>query len=476
MYISTRGNDKATASEAIVKGLAKDGGLFIFDKLPDFKFDESLLDLSYNELAFKILRAFLDDFSDEDIKECIDKAYNDSNFPRGMIRMRMTMEYGFLNLYNGPTYAFKDMALTILPYLLEKAKKNIGDNRKTVILTATSGDTGSAALSGFSKLKDNKVIVLYPNNNVSNIQEAQMLSFKGQNAYPIAVNGNFDDCQTAVKKIFSTYNNENIALSSANSINIGRLIPQIIYYFYAYLELVRNEAIRLYQHINVSVPTGNFGNILACYIAKMLGLPIDDIICASNENHVLTDFFNTGIYDIRREFKKTNSPSMDILISSNLERYLYLILKNPKKVSKLMDDLKTKGYFELPEIKDLSSIKAYYTTERETVELIGKEYKYTKILMDPHTAVAFNGYLKSEKKRFTIVVSTASAYKFSDTILEGLGLPDLGDEFKNIYQIEQLTGKIIDPRMKSLMNQTLDKDICNKEDIIDKVTNLLGGF
>lgn len=478
MYISTRGLDVKQASKAIIQGLATDGGLFIIDKLPEVNFDESWLNLSYKEVAFKILRLFLEDFTDDEILYAINSAYSKENFPNGEVGFDLKEEFGFLNLYNGPTFAFKDMALTILPYLLDISKKKNNIEEKTVILTATSGDTGSAALSGFKQISGNSVVVLYPNNAVSKIQEAQMLSFKASNTYPIAVNGNFDDCQRAVKEIFSKVKVDGISLSSANSINIGRLVPQIVYYFYSYITLVNGNKIKFGEKINVSVPTGNFGNILACYISKLCGLYIDRIICASNENNVLTEFFETGVYNANKQFKVTNSPSMDILVSSNLERYLYLNCKDTFYINKLMTDLKQNGYYEVnDELKlKLKDMMASYVSEKETEDAISKCYKEHNILIDPHTAVAYQAYLnkKEELAGYTLVVSTASPYKFSKTIKESLSISNVDDEFEDISNIESITKWPVDERILDLKNQSNKKNVWGKEDILNNVLDILG--
>ena len=477
MYISTRGKDEVSASKAIIQGLAKDGGLFVPKDMPSINFDESWLSYSYQEVAFKILREFLDDFTDDEINSAINNAYSQSNFKPDLVSYDICEDFGFLNLYNGPTFAFKDMALTILPFLLDISKKKNNINEKTVILTATSGDTGSAALSGFKQIANNAVIVLYPNNAVSQIQEAQMLSFKAFNTYPIAINGNFDDCQRAVKEVFSNIKVDNISLSSANSINIGRLVPQIVYYFYSYLKLININKIKFGDKINVSVPTGNFGNILACFIAKICGLPINKIICASNENNVLTEFFETGVYNANREFKVTNSPSMDILVSSNLERYLYFMTKDTDYVAKLMNDLKVSGSYEVNHnLKvELGNIMASYVSEEETKEVIKSCYEEKGILIDPHTAVAYKAYLNfaQDLDDFTLVVSTASPYKFGDTIISALGLEDKKDQFENIDTILKYTEVIPDVRIMDLKLNEKDKIVWEKEDIVENISNIL---
>lgn len=469
MYFSTRGNEILYASQAIIKGLASDGGLFIFDKLPDIRFDESFLNLDYKSLAKKVLLAFLDDFTEEEIDYCVESAYNDSAFNKEIVSFNIEEDFGFINLYNGPTFAFKDMALQMLPYLLSVAKKKNNINEHTVILTATSGDTGSAALSGFSKLSDISVIVLYPYGAISRIQEAQMISFNSNNAISYAVKGNFDDCQRAVKDIFNTVKVPGVSLSSANSINIGRLIPQVVYYVYTYIKLVNDNKIKYGQKINFSVPTGNFGNILACYIAKMIGTPIDHIICASNKNNVLTDFFKSGEYDSNRPFYVTNSPSMDILISSNLERLLYLMTSDKKYVKSLMDSLNNNGCYKVnKELLDkLQAIDSSYVDEKQTEETIASLYKEKGILIDPHTSVAYQGYKNIMPKGYTVCVSTASPYKFPVTIARSLGISfdECTNDFELVKQIEELTGVLPDKRLVALRNISINPTICLRDEI-----------
>lgn len=478
MYFSTRSDEKVTSSQAIIKGLAFDGGLYIFDKLPKLRFNSSMIKLSYNELAKLILKEFLDDFTEEEISYCVDRAYTKDNYIPNMLSFDLFESFGFLNLYNGPTFAFKDMALQILPYLLSVAKKKNNIKEHTVILTATSGDTGSAALSGFSTLDDISCIVLYPNGSISQIQELQMLSFNNNKSKSIAVNGNFDDCQKAVKDIFNSVSIEGVSLSSANSINIGRLIPQVVYYVYAYSYLVNNNKIKYGEKINISVPTGNFGNILACYIAKLIGTPIDKIICSSNKNNVLTDFFNTGIYNSKREFYVTNSPSMDILISSNLERFLYLTLNDKYYISKLMNDLNTKGFYQLDEkyLSKINTILSSYATEEEIEDCIKDVYNNYHILIDPHTSVAYKGYLDHKDDNFTLCISTASPFKFSKTISSSLKYKLIKDEFENIEYIFKKTNIKPDNRILKLKDTIINRIICNKEDIKTTVLKLIGEY
>lgn len=471
MYFSTRGDERITASQAIIKGLASDGGLFIFDKLPDIRYNENFLKLDYKSLAKKILKAFLDDYTEEEIAYCVDSAYNDKAFNEGELSFDLADSFGFLNLYKGPTFAFKDMALQILPYLLSIAKKKNNIKEHTIILTATSGDTGSAALCGFSALSDISVVVLYPHQAISKIQEAQMLSFNSDNAFSMAVKGNFDDCQRSVKDIFNTVKVEGVSLSSANSINIGRLIPQIVYYVYCYNHLVNCGKIKFGDKINFSVPTGNFGNILACYIAKMIGTPINHIICSSNKNNVLTDFFKTGQYNANRPFYVTNSPSMDILISSNLERLLYLMTHDKNYVKELMQSLNQNGSYKVNDVllAKLHEIDSVYVDEAKTEGEIKNLYFDKGILIDPHTSVAYSGYLMTKPQGFTVCVSTASPYKFPKTIAKALGLDSSKDEIALIEEIKNKTGFMPDERILALKDIKLNPFVCEKDKIKENV-------
>ena len=445
MLFSTRSKKSVTSSEAIVKGLSDDGGLFIFNDFSAFSFDESLIPLSYAELTKKLLKACFADFDGNDIDRIIDGAYGKENFDVPVALSSFDND-SYLELWHGPTCAFKDMALTVLSGLLEQAKVNVGDKRRTVILTATSGDTGSATLSGF--LNGNiKAIVLYPHGGVSPVQEAQMQYFARGGSKAIAVDGNFDFCQTLVKKVFSDKNFVfDGELSSANSINIGRLVPQIAYYMYAYLELVRRGRIVFGEKIVFSVPTGNFGDILAGYIAKMFGVPVEKFICASNANDVLADFFKTGVYDRNRPFYKTISPSMDILVSSNLERLLYILSGNDCEcVAKLMKSLSETGRYEVDE-KIRSGFVDFYPSRLDdegTKREINDVYADFSYLIDPHTAVASAALKEFRKatgyKGEGVVVSTASPYKFPIPVTEALGLKSSGDVFQTIENIEKAT-------------------------------------
>ena len=429
MIISTRNELRTKSSIAILEGLAKDKGLYIFD---DFKTIDlnKCLNYTYQELSVYILSLVLDDYTIDEIKDSVYSAYDDKFDCSEIVKThKLNDSTNVLELYHGPTLAFKDMALTILPHLFKIAKKKNNVKEDTIILTATSGDTGGASLSGFKDVDGVKIIVFYPNGKVSKLQEKQMLSFKSKNAKVIAYDGNFDDTQNFVKAMFNKYPK----LSSSNSINLGRLVPQIVYYVYGYLQMVRNNEIKLGDKINVCVPTGNFGNILASYIAYKMGLPVNKFICASNKNKVLSDFFNTGIYDINRSFFKTNSPSMDILISSNLERLLYLLYGS---TNRFMDELNKKGKFSLTkeELEKLNNFYGNYLDEEETLKIINKTYNEDHYLVDTHTAVSLGVYYKYKQETLDntkcLVISTASPYKFAPAILEALGIEYDGDEIE----------------------------------------------
>ena len=436
MYTSTRNaNEKVTASQAILKGLAEDGGLFVPEQLPTLdKTVDELAGMTYQETAYEVMKKFLTDFTEEELKNCINAAY-DSKFDTEEIAPLVQADGAYyLELFHGSTIAFKDMALSILPHLMiTSARKNQVKN-DIVILTATSGDTGKAALAGFADVKGTKIIVFYPKNGVSKIQERQMVTQKGANTKVVGITGNFDDAQSGVKAMF---NNKELAaamdakgyqFSSANSINIGRLVPQIVYYVYAYAKLYANGVIGKDERINVVVPTGNFGNILAAFYAKNMGIPIAKLICASNENKVLYDFFTTGTYDKNREFMLTSSPSMDILISSNLERLIYRIAGNDAaKNADFMKALNTNGKYEItPAMKEqLADFYGNYTSEEETAEEIRNLYEKTGYVIDTHTAVAtgvYHKYLKDTKDTDTktVIASTASPFKFTRSVMDAI--------------------------------------------------------
>ncbi|MDU5417402.1 threonine synthase [Peptoniphilus harei] len=460
-FLSTRNSNlKISGREAIVKGISEDGGLFVPESFPAFDIMENL-DLSYTDLAHKILSLYLTDFDKDDLLGLIEKSY--ASFEDEIAKVSYQKDF-YLELYHGRTSAFKDFALCLLPNLLAYAKKSLGIKDKTLILTATSGDTGKAALEGFYNTEDIDILVLYPTEGVSSIQKAQMDTTGSLNSKVISIDGNFDDAQSAVKKIFNDekikeeLKKENIYLSSANSINIGRLLPQIVYYFYSYADLVNNKKISGGEKISYCVPTGNFGDILAGYYAKEMGLPIDKLVIASNDNNVLTDFFTTGRYDANRDLVKTISPSMDILVSSNLERLIFH-KSSDEVVKEKMADLKDNGLFEFK--GDFHEFLCGYAKEDETRETIKKVFKEENYLMDPHTGVAKNIVDKLGLDK-TVILSTASPYKFSSTVLEALGENLSDDEFQNIDILHEKNGVKIPSEIKKLK----DKKILHKTKIL----------
>lgn len=460
-FLSTRNSNlKISGREAIVKGISEDGGLFVPESFPAFDIMENL-DLSYTDLAHKILSLYLTDFDKDDLLGLIEKSY--ASFEDEIAKVSYQKDF-YLELYHGRTSAFKDFALCLLPNLLAYAKKSLGIKDKTLILTATSGDTGKAALEGFYNTEDIDILVLYPTEGVSSIQKAQMDTTGSLNSKVISIDGNFDDAQTAVKKIFNDekikeeLKKENIYLSSANSINIGRLLPQIVYYFYSYADLVKNKKITGGEKISYCVPTGNFGDILAGYYAKEMGLPIDKLVIASNDNNVLTDFFTSGTYDANRDLVKTISPSMDILVSSNLERLIFH-KSSDTIVKEKMADLKDKGLFEFK--GDFHEFLCGFAKEDETRETIKKVFEEENYLIDPHTGVAKNIVDKLGLDK-TVILSTASPYKFSSTVLEALGENLSDDEFENIDLLHRKTGVKIPSEIKKLK----DKKILHKTKIL----------
>ena len=491
LYKSTRNADKTvTASQAILKGPAEDGGLFVPTELP--KLDVTMNELktmSYQETAYVVMKQFLTDFTEEELKHCINSAY-DSKFDTEVIAPLVKVGDTYhLELFHGATIAFKDMALSILPHLLTTAAKKNNVTKDIVILTATSGDTGKAALAGFADVPGTKIIVFYPKNGVSKVQELQMVTQKGDNTSVVAIHGNFDNAQSGVKALFEDKELEKelseagYQFSSANSINIGRLVPQVVYYVYAYAKLLENEEIENGEEINVTVPTGNFGNILAAYYAKQMGVPIAKLICASNENKVLFDFFKTGKYDRNREFVLTSSPSMDILISSNLERLIYTIAgQDAKKNSELMEALKKDGVYEItPEMKEkLSDFEGGYSTEEETKETIGGTYKSTGYVMDTHTAVAahvsraYRDASKDQKKM--LVASTASPYKFARSVMTAIDEKyDELEEFALIDELEKVSGVAIPNAIEEIRNaQIRHTKECDVDKMKETVKEILG--
>lgn len=455
LYKSTRGGASGVpASQAIIKGLCDDGGLFIPDRFPRLSVElDELPGLSYKETAYEVMKEFLTDYSREELIECIDKAYDDKFDNDEIAPLVKKGDMYFLELFHGKTIAFKDMALSILPHLLTMAMKKNNVDKEVVILTATSGDTGKAALAGFADVPGTRIIVFYPKGGVSRIQELQMITEKGRNTRVVGVMGNFDDCQSGVKAIFNDselkeeLDRAGYRFSSANSINIGRLVPQIAYYVYAYGRMVRSGAIRAGDKLNFTVPTGNFGNILAAFYAKQMGLPIGRLICASNENKVLFDFFKTGSYDRNREFILTTSPSMDILISSNLERLIYLVCGcDASKNVDLMSRLASRGSYELDEkMKEgLKDFYGAYAKEEEVFETIRSVYRETGYIIDTHTAVAVTADRKyragESDDNKSVIISTASPYKFTRNVMRAIG-EDNGetDDFVLVDRLSEIS-------------------------------------
>ena len=452
VYHSTRNSEEtATASEAILKGLTSDGGLFVPDSIPKLNVSlEDLTQMSYQEIAYAVMKEFLTDFTEEELKTCINNAY-DSKFDTEEIAVTKKVDGAYyLELFHGATIAFKDMALSILPHLLVTSARKNNVKNEIVILTATSGDTGKAALAGFADVPGTKIIVFYPKSGVSPIQEKQMVTQKGDNTYVIGIKGNFDDAQTGVKKMFSNkelakvMNDNGFQFSSANSINIGRLVPQVVYYVKAYADLLKQGALKAGEPMNVVVPTGNFGNILASYYAKQMGIPIGKFVCASNKNKVLFDFFETGKYDRNREFYVTTSPSMDILISSNLERMIYRIAGNDaKQCAKFMAALTKDGEYVITDAMkaELSEFFGAFGSEEETAVKIKEVYDKEGYVMDTHTAVAAVAYDKykaatGDDKTPTVIASTASPYKFTRSVMDAIDPAyDAEDDFELVDEL-----------------------------------------
>ena len=493
-YISTRGlKQSLTSAEAIIAGIANDGGLFVPTEIPqiDADFIDSLINLSYQDRAKKILEKFLVDYNEIELTNCVNNAYGFNKFDDSKVAPVVSAgDNHILELWHGPTSAFKDMALQLLPQLMATALKKTGEKSQIVILVATSGDTGKAALEGFKDVEQIKILVFYPDNGVSQIQRLQMITQEGSNVKVIAVDGNFDDAQTGVKKIFNNEDfnanlkNNNIQLSSANSINWGRLVPQIVYYFSAYADLLQSGKISVGTKVNFVVPTGNFGNILAGYYAKLMGLPIHKLICASNANNVLTDFLNTGIYDRNRPFYKTSSPSMDILISSNLERLLYALTNaDDSKINKWMKELNDEGQYKV-DAEVLTSIKENFWSDfaddvntAETIKTVFEEKGYT---LDPHTAVAWyvaDKYKKTTKDELPLViVSTASPYKFNENVLGALDsdiAATLTDEFAVLDKLAEITKVKVPEGLASLRTaKVIHTDKCQKEEMAKFITKI----
>ncbi|NLJ97288.1 MAG: threonine synthase [Clostridiales bacterium] len=490
MYHSTRESSiMVTASQAILQGLSPDGGLFVPTRFPKLTTPiDELSRMDYRELAYEVLKLYLTDYTEEELRDCINKAYDEKFDTADIAPLKKVGQVYYLELFHGATLAFKDMALSILPHLLTKAAKKNNITDEIVILTATSGDTGKAALSGFADVEGTKIIVFYPKDGVSRVQEKQMVTQKGDNTHVIGIRGNFDNAQTGVKKIFGDREFEKkmkkagYRFSSANSINIGRLLPQIVYYIYSYVELYRKKEIQEGDKINFVVPTGNFGNILAGYYAKQMGLPIDKLICASNDNKVLFDFFQTGVYNRNREFVLTISPSMDILISSNLERLIYHIAGNDTdKTAELMDSLITRGQYEItPNMrKNLESFVGGYATDDETKITIRKIYEETGYVIDTHTAVAASvceDYInESNNKLKTVVVSTASPYKFAESVLDAIGKKDIPeDEYEQAKILREISAAPIPGAMEEIHLATIRHNtVCEIDEMGAEVEKFL---
>lgn len=491
LYKSTRGTGECVkASEAILKGLSKDGGLFVPTAIPklDISMDR-LAEMSYQEIAYEVMSRFLTDFTEEELKACIAKAY-DSKFDTQEIAPLVKAGGAYyLELFHGATIAFKDMALSILPHLLTTSAKKNHVKNEIVILTATSGDTGKAAMAGFADVPGTRIIVFYPKNGVSPIQEKQMVTQKGNNTYVVGITGNFDDAQTAVKKMFNDKAMEEeldkagFQFSSANSINIGRLVPQVVYYVYAYVNLFKNGEIKDGEKINVTVPTGNFGNILAAYYAKNMGLPIDKLICASNENKVLFDFFSTGSYDRNRDFILTSSPSMDILISSNLERLIYRIAgENADKNREMMEQLSKGGTYQITEEmrSQLADFYGNFATEEETADAIKALYQNTGYVIDTHTAVAacvYEKYVKDTKDSTkTVIASTASPFKFTRSVMDAIDskYDSMGD-FELVDELSKIANVKVPNAIKEIRTAPVLHDtVVEVPDMPAAVKNVLG--
>lgn len=490
-YKSTRGEERVTASYAILKGLAKDGGLFVPEFIP--KLDVSvaaLAKMSYKEVAYEVMKLFLTDFTETELKNCINRAYDEKFDTEKIVPIKKADGAAFLELFHGKTIAFKDMALSILPHLLTTAAKKNDVHNEIIILTATSGDTGKAAMAGFENVAGTKIIVFYPKDGVSSVQEKQMVTQTGDNTFVVGIRGNFDDAQTGVKKMFSDkalaalLAENGFQFSSANSINIGRLVPQIVYYVYAYAQLCADGTLSDGELMNVVVPTGNFGNILAAYYAKNMGLPINKLICASNENKVLYDFFVTGRYDRNRDFILTSSPSMDILISSNLERLIYKIAGEDSAENKAMMDKLTKdGVYNISEEMKaaLSDFYGNFATEEETAETIRSVYENDGYVIDTHTAVADAVYRKYKAETGdttkTIIASTASPYKFAGSVMPAIDKKYEGmEDFALLDELGRISGvgepKAVTEIRTAPVRHTTVCDVCDMEKTVKQWLNI----
>lgn len=490
LYTNTRdAEEKVTASQAILNGLAGKGGLYVPMEIPKLDIPvEKLAEMTYQQTAFEVMSRFLTDFTPEELKHCIDSAYDSKFDTEEIAPLVKAGNAWYLELFHGATIAFKDMALSILPHLLITAARKNQVKNDIVILTATSGDTGKAALAGFADVKGTKIIVFYPKHGVSPIQEKQMVTQKGDNTYVVGIEGNFDQAQTGVKKMFSDAEMEKemqsagYQFSSANSINIGRLVPQIVYYVYAYARMFKNGEIGKDEAINVVVPTGNFGNILAAFYAKNMGIPIAKLICASNENKVLYDFFRTGTYDKNREFVLTSSPSMDILISSNLERLIYRIAGNNAQANaSLMKSLSEDGKYTItPEMQEqLSSFYGNYTGEKETADVIRSVYEDCGYVIDTHTAVAAGVYGKYRQETGdetkTVIASTASPFKFTRSVMEAIDEKYASmSDFELIDELSKISGVKVPQAIEDIRTAPVLHDkVCEVDEMPDTVREIL---
>lgn len=492
-FTSTRSSCNIKSAAAIAKGLADDGGLFVPESFPVFSESDiaEMIDMDYQGRAAEVLSRYLTDFSADEIRQCVKAAYSgkfDNDDPAPLVEVAKGMN--LLELWHGPTCAFKDMALQLLPHLLTASVKKVSSGRTTVILVATSGDTGKAALDGFADVDGTKIIVFYPQNGVSDMQKLQMTTQQGKNVAVCAINGNFDNAQSGVKNIFSDKEMaEKLAVnamdfSSANSINFGRLVPQIVYYVSSYCDLVKSGRIKLGDQFNVVVPTGNFGNILAAYYAKQMGIPIRKFICASNRNNILTDFINTGVYDRNREFFTTTSPSMDILISSNLERLLYLLAgKDYQAIAELMQQLKNDGKYSVSK-KMLDSLQQEFygncADDNEAADAIKELFDKYHYLCDTHTAVAVKVYQKyvaeTQDNTCCVIASTASPYKFAPAVLEAItGKEVTGNGFEIVEKLSAATGTAAPAPLAGLAKREVLHTSCvEKENMADFITSFLG--
>ena len=490
-YVSTRNTkERVSASEAILQGLARDGGLFVPDRMPVL--DKSLGELaamSYQQIAYEVMKLFFDDFTEEELKRCIESAYDEKFDDPAIAPLRRADGAYFIELFHGRTIAFKDMALSILPHLMTTAAKKNHVTNEIVILTATSGDTGKAALEGFAGVGGTRIIVFYPQNGVSEIQEKQMVTQKGENTFVVGIRGNFDQAQTGVKQMFGDAGlgrqmaEAGFQFSSANSINIGRLVPQIVYYVATYARLLADGVLNEGETVNITVPTGNFGNILAAYYAKQIGLPVAKLICASNENKVLYDFFATGTYDKNREFILTSSPSMDILISSNLERLIYRIAGEDDGANReLMDALASSGKYGItPQMRErLADFYGDFATEEETFAAINRIYQSDHYIVDTHTAVAAAVYDKYRSRTGdetkTLIASTASPYKFTRSVMRAIGRdePEKSD-LELVDVLHGISGVAVPPAIEEIRTAPVRHEtVCGVEEMSDTVKGFLG--